>query len=473
MEVHMTFYSPEFIFIFLPCFVVLYAMMRGKAKNALLFLGSLVFYWFASGKAILPVGILVTIILVNYTIGLIIGISGANGKRIALSVGFVLDSVILLSPKLFEILTASLPESPAISIIAPVGFSFYMFKNMSYIRQVYDGRVKAESSFLALGAYVSLFSQVLSGPIQTYADFKRELNESRVTLAGVNSGIYEFIIGLSLKILLADRIIRVWNAGLYGINSIGVDSISTPLAWLGFLSFPLYLYFEFYGYSLMSRGVGRMLGYETPDNFLFPYMSRSVGEFWRRWHMTLGEWFKENVYFPLGGNRRGMPRTLLNLTAVWVLTGVWHALCFDGNGINFMLWAGFLLLFILLERVGALKFVTESRVLSHIYLPIVILFSWVLFNTNLTTFGDLASYLGRLFPFFGEIPEYINSEDVLVHLKDVGAYMAIGIVFLTPLPRRIYEKICQVKPLAVTLMLVLFWLSVYLIFCEGANPMVY
>ena len=469
----MTFYSPEFIFIFLPCFVVLFALAHGYAKKALLFFGSLLFYWFASGRELLPVLVLFGIIFINYIIGLVIGLSGKQGQRVALAVGFLLDSFLLLSPKIYEIVIGSLPEKVALSIVAPVGFSFYMFKNMSYLRQVYDGKAKAESSLVALGAYIALFSQVLSGPIQTYADFKRELEDGKVTLAGVNSGIYEFIIGLSLKILLADRIIRVWNAGLYGINSIGVDAISTPLAWLGFLSFPLYLYFEFYGYSLMSRGVGRMLGYETPDNFLFPYMSRSVGEFWRRWHMTLGDWFKENVYFPLGGNRRGMPRTLLNLTVVWALTGVWHALCFDGNGINFMLWAGFLLVFILLERVGVLKPIVENPVLSHIYLPVVILFSWALFNTNLLTLEDLLTYLGRLFPFFGEVPEYINNEDILVHLKDVGAYMVVGIVFLTPLPRRIYEKISNIKPLSVLLMLVLFWLSVYFIFCEGANPMVY
>lgn len=470
----MTFYSPGFIFIFLPCIVALYALAGKKLRNAVLFIGSLVFYWLAS-RDVMAMAILASTLLFNYAAGLFIGI--ADGKMRKLLFGFctLVNASALLSPKIISVIIesfcASLPEGLAIA--APVGFSFYMFKNMSYLRGVYDGKIKSERSFFAFGAYLVNFAQVLSGPIQTYADWSKSRAEGKVSLTSINSGVYEFIIGLSLKILLADRIIRVWVAGLYGIDSIGIDSISTPLAWLGFFSFPLYLYFEFYGYSLMSRGIGRMLGYETPDNFLFPYMSRSVSEFWRRWHITLGEWFKENVYFPLGGSRCTKGRTIFNLCAVWLCTGVWHALCFGGNGINFMLWAAFLLFFILLEKLGVLDFIIKNKVLSHIYLPAVILFSWVIFNTNILTLADLGTYFARLFPFFEETPEYVNSSDWVGHLKDVGVYMAVGVIFLTPLPRRVYEKYKNIKPLAVAVMLALFWLSVYLIFCEGANPMVY
>ena len=471
----MTFYSPGFIFVFLPCFVLLYTLCGKKLRDAVLFGGSMLFYFLASGGNYLSVAILITAVVFNYMAGLFIGVLQGRTKKLVFGLCTAANAAALLSPKIISIVTEafakSLPEG--LSIVAPIGFSFYMFKNMSYLRQVYDGKIKSELSFLSLGAYLTLFSQVLSGPIQSYSDFKKSRDEGAVGLASINSGLYEFIIGLSLKILLADRIIRVWTAGLYGINSIGVNSISTPLAWLGFIAYPLYLYFEFYGYSLMSRGIGRMLGYETPDNFLHPYVSRSVSEFWRRWHITLGEWFKENIYFPLGGNRRGSTRTIFNLFIVWLCTGVWHALCFDGNGINFMLWAGFLFVFILLERIGALKAVTESKVLSHIYLPFVILFSWVIFNTNLTTLADLSAYIGRLLPLGGGTPDYVNTDDWRVLLKDTGIFAVIGVIFLTPLPRRIYERFKDNKLLTVTVMLVLFWLSVYLIFCEGANPMVY
>ena len=188
--------------------------------------------------------------------------------------------------------------------------------------------------------------------------------------------------------------------------------------------------------------------------------------------MTLGEWFKENIYFPLGGSRCSVPRTLFNLTVVWLCTGVWHALCFDGNGINFMLWAAFLLFFILLEKLGVLKFITDNKVLSHIYLPIVILFSWMIFNTNLPTLGDLSAYVCRLFAL-GELPEYVNSGDWVTHVKDVGIFMAVGVIFVTPLPRYVYERLKANRFISILLMLALFWISVYLIFCEGANPMVY
>ena len=468
----MTFYSPEFIFVFLPCFVALCSMARGKARSAFLFFGSLIFYWFASGKELLPVALICVIILFNYLLGRIIELYSGGARKAWLAIGIICDSALLLSPKVLEIITGGADLS-AVSFVAPVGYSFYMFKNMSYIRQVYDKKIVAERSFIALGAYLALFSQILSGPIQTYSDFRTKTYRNGITPQRINSGLYEFIIGLALKILLADRIIRVWITGLYGINSIGVQYVSTPLAWLGFFSFPLYLYFEFYGYSLMSRGIGRMLGYETPDNFLFPYISRTVGEFWRRWHMTLGEWFKENVYFPLGGNRKGTARTLFNLTVVWVLTGVWHALCFNGNGINFMLWAGFLWVFIILEKLKVLDFITNNRVASHIYLVVVILFSWAFFNTNLTTLADLGAYFTRLFPFFGQTPEFVNPSDWQVHLKDVGAYMAVGALFITPWPRALFEKYKDKHYITVPLMLVLFWISVYFIFREGANPMVY
>ncbi len=465
----MTFYSTEFIFIFLPCFVALYAFCGRKLRPAVLLAGSMLFYLLACEWKLFPIVILLVSVLFNYAAGLFIGIAGRR-RTLLYALCTAVDAIALLSPKVMSWFLESLPEG--LAIVAPVGFSFYMFKNMSYLRQVYDRRIRAEESFISFGAWLVNFAQILSGPIQDYDDFSKSIKENKVTLAGINEGLYEFIIGLALKMLLADKIIRVWVTGLYGINSIGVDSISTPLAWLGFFAFPLYLYFEFYGYSLMSRGIGLMLGYATPDNFLYPYLSRSVGEFWRRWHMTLGEWFKENIYFPLGGSRCSTPRTLLNLSAVWLATGIWHALCFGGDGLNFMLWAAYLWVFVLLEKLGALNFITKNKVLSHIYLPVVILFSWVIFNTNLPTLGELGAYICRLFAV-GGAPEFVNPDDWRIILEDVGLYMAAGLVFLTPLPRRIFEKLRSVKPLAVAIALILFWLSVYVIITEGSNPMVY
>ena len=250
----MTFYSPSFIFVFLPVFVALYTVCGKKLRDPLLFGGSMLFYYFATGGNYLSLAILTTVIIFNYMAGLFIGVLNESSKKILFGTCTAINAAALLSPKIISIITEafaqSLPEGLAIA--APIGFSFYMFKNMSYLRQIYDGKIKPELSFVSLGAYLTLFTQVLSGPIQSYADFKKSREEGALGLESINSGLYEFIIGLSLKILLADRIIRVWTAGLYGINSVGVNSISTPLAWLGFIAYPLYLYFEFYGYSLMS-----------------------------------------------------------------------------------------------------------------------------------------------------------------------------------------------------------------------------
>ncbi len=469
----MSLYSPDFIFIFLPCFVALSSFVKGRVRDAFLLAGSIAFYFLASGKSIWFVLLLFSLAVLNYLLGYLIGILGGAARRAVFTAGTAFNALFLLSPKVLGMLTEVSAAFSVVSFAAPIGFSFYMFKCMSYLRQVYDRRIRAESSFFAVGSYLMLFSQILSGPIQTYSDYRAQSDRGRITAVMVNAGLYEFIIGLALKILLADRIVRVWTAGMYGISAIGTDAASTPLAWLGFFAYPLYLYFEFYGYSLMSRGVGRMLGYETPDNFTHPYMSRSVSEFWRRWHITLGQWFKDNVYFPLGGSRCTRARTVFNLFVVWLLTGVWHALCFDGSGVNFLLWAGMLFVFILLEKFTPLRRITEAPILSHVYLPTVILFSWVLFNTFIPTLSGLGSYFARLFPFFGETPEYVSSTDVLFHLGDSLPYMLAGILFLTPLPRRIYERLKEKHFIIVPIMLVLFWMSVYFIFRDGANPMVY
>lgn len=188
--------------------------------------------------------------------------------------------------------------------------------------------------------------------------------------------------------------------------------------------------------------------------------------------MTLGEWFKENIYFPMGGSRQGTNKTIFNLSIVWLCTGVWHALCFGGTGVNFMIWAAYLLLFILLEKLGVLKKVIEHKVWSHFYLVTVIAFSWVIFNTNLTTVSDLLVYLGRLWPF-GEVPPQVSSGDWLRHLGSSGVLMLVGVLFLTPMPRMIFEKLRRYKWVTAVIALAMFWASTYLIFCEGANPMVY
>lgn len=467
----MSFTNLDFIFLFLPLFVALHAAVKGKVRNAVLFLGSIVFYALAVGKFYEWLILLMVSAVMNYLLGMIISELNGRSRKAVFVCGVLFNVVFLVTYKYAEsFLTALLPalvsaggkEITVPDIALPLGLSFYTFKNLSYLREVYAGTAESEESFIDYGAYLTMFPQISMGPIQTYKDFKPYLKSRIVSFAGISSGLAEFILGLGLKKIFADRLGSVWS----GIETIGYSSISTPLAWLGIIAFSLQLYFDFYGYSLMASGIGEMLGCKTPQNFNYPYLSRSMSEFWRRWHMTLGEWFKENVYFPLGGSRCSRVRLVRNLFIVWVLTGVWH-----GNTLNFLLWGLFLFLLVYIEKTGALDFITENRVLSRIYMFFAVIFSWMLFK--LPTISDFGVYLSRMFPFFTAAPEEVYALDWLKYAKSIGWLFVLGLLFCTPIPRRIYEKIRSKPLIAVPLLLLIFWYSIYLVACSANDPFLY
>ncbi len=467
-ETEMTFCSLDFLFLFLPIFLVLHGVTRGKTRNAVLLGGSLLFYFFASGKSLGFLLLLIFSLLFNYFLGRLIAETKGSARRSLLLFGVVLDAGILLFYKyacaVAEFFIPLFGENrlTQTDLLLPLGLSFYTFKNISYLHEVSAGRAPAERSLVDYGAYLALFPQISMGPIMTYADFRAALKRRTVTLKKINAGMAEFILGFGLKMIFANRIGAIWN----GIDTIGYDGISTPLAWMGLLAYALQLYFDFYGYSLMASGLGGMLGYYTPKNFNYPYLSGSVSDFWRRWHITLGDWFKENVYIPLGGNRRGKGILLRNLFVVWFLTGIWH-----GNTLNFMVWGLFLFFFIVLEKFGFLDALLNHKVLSHVYVLTVILFSWLLFR--LPTLADVPTYLSRLFPFFTKTPEYVFRQDWVRYMNSTGLLLAAGVLFCTPLPRRLYLKIKNKAILAVPLLLLIFWYSVYCS-ARGANdPFLY
>ncbi len=460
----MNFCSLDFIFIFLPIFVLLHGIAPGKLKNAVLFIGSMVFYYLASGGGVYSIAWLTISTVGNYLAAILIYRLKNEIKTGLFIISVTANISALLLFKYFtpvvKAFSATVPDT--LKVVLPLGFSFYIFKCVSYLHQVYSGKVKPEGSFIDFGAYVTLFPQVTMGPIQTYSDFRPALKKRTVTLAKVNEGLYEFILGFGLKMIFANRLAAVWN----GVETIGYDSISTPLAWIGVLSFTLQLYFDFYGYSLMSKGIGMMLGYMTPDNFTHPYMSRSVGEFWRRWHMTLGEWFKENIYFPLGGSRCSKAKMIRNLFVVWLFTGIWH-----GDSINYVVWGMFLFVLIVLERQSFMKPLMNNNVLSRIYTVFFIFISWMIFKVP--TLGDIGVYFTRMFPFFTETPEYVFAEDWVRYAKGLGAIMALGVVFVTPLPRTIYKTLKKYKAVIIPVMLFIFWYAVYLTATGENNPFLY
>lgn len=464
----MSFGSLDFLFIFLPVVVIIHALVDDNYKNIILLAASIVFYFYAVDGHYVWLLYLILSTAFNYWLGLIIGRSPDDVKKKLLWIGVIADSLLLLIFKygdtvynFFSVKLFANQNTEMIELLLPLGISYYTFKNISYLHEVYKGDVSPSVSVVNYATYLVMFPQIVSGPIQTYKSFRPMLRRS-VDLSMINEGLYELIIGFSLKQIFSNRLAVIWSA----ITRIGYDGLSTELAWIGVISFSLQLYFDFYGYSLMAVGIGKMLGYDIPQNFDHPYMSRSISEFWRRWHMTLSEWFKENIYFPLGGSRCSTVKIYRNLFIVWLATGIWH-----GNTLNYIIWGMFLFIFIALERSHFMDFIIKNPVISHIYTLFIIVISWMIFK--LENLADIPVYLSRLFPFFSVTPDYVDSTDWITTMKGMWLIFGVAILFATSYPRRLYEKVKDKKWLMVPIMLVLFWYSVYLAACSTNDPFMY
>ncbi|MEG1783098.1 MAG: MBOAT family O-acyltransferase, partial [Oscillospiraceae bacterium] len=330
----MIFSNIFFIFRFLPLCLLLYYIVPYKFKNLVITVFSLVFYSWGEVKYF---PIMMSCIIVNFVISQFI--EGNREKKGFTKFLFIASVVFNLGMLFFfkyadffirNINAFSGMNLPLFKLALPLGISFYTFQTMSYTIDVYTGKVKAETSIINFSAFVTMFPQLIAGPIVKYTDINDKINtmEGRITLADINEGIKLFIFGLGKKVLIANNVGALWT----DIEALGFANVSTPLAWLGIIAYSLQIYFDFSGYSLMAIGLGKMLGFDFPANFNLPYISKSITEFWRRWHMTLSGWFKEYVYIPLGGNRKGLKRQLFNMLIVWFLTGFWH-----GADWNFML----------------------------------------------------------------------------------------------------------------------------------------
>ena len=468
----MVFSSLTFLFAFLPIFLILYYCSPAKYRNGLLFTGSLVFYGIGEP---LYLCLIICSVLVNLGIGLFIDRSERlSGKRLWLITGLLYNFGLLFFFKYTNFfleningvlrLCHSSTQLKLLELTLPLGISFYTFQIVSYIVDVYRGKVKADHSVISLGAYLCMFPQLIAGPIVVYSDIRRELHERTITIHNLDDGLKTFILGLGFKVLLANRVGTLWNE----VCTIGFESISTPLAWLGSLAYSMQLYFDFCGYSLMAIGLGKMLGFTIPENFHHPYLSRSVTDFWRRWHITLGAWFREYVYIPLGGNRKGRIRTVVNLGIVWLLTGFWH-----GAAWNFILWGVFICLLEILEKNLLLPVLNHksiaAHIFSHIYMILYILVSWTIFA--ISDFNQLAMYLARMFPFFG-MGHTLNSYDFVKYLTDYGVLLICCILFCTAGPEKLYHRFKN-KLGGIVIALIIFWYSVYYLAIGMNNPFLY
>lgn len=328
----MVFSSTIFLCIFLPLVLLGYYICPKKGRNLFLLIASLVFYAWGEPKYVF---LMIFSIIANYVFGLLMEKYRQSSRRLKLMLvlSVVIDVGLLCVFKYTDFIISNINAAfganfDLLKLALPIGISFYTFQAMSYTIDVYRGDVKVQRNIIDFGMYITMFPQLIAGPIVRYADVEEQLHERRVTAQDFSEGAMRFVVGLGKKVLLANQIGALWSE-IYALGG----SSSALMAWLGAIAFTFQIYFDFSGYSDMAIGLGRMFGFKFPENFRYPYQSVSITDFWRRWHITLSTWFREYLYIPLGGNRRGFARQALNLLIVWTLTGFWH-----GAGWNFVLW---------------------------------------------------------------------------------------------------------------------------------------
>lgn len=439
----MQFNSIEFIFCFLPLFMAAYLILPAKVRSAVLLIGSLAFYALASNGNYWWVALLCGCTLLCYFAGITLE---KSCKKTLLIMYLTALALILAFFKLY-----------GAGKLLSAGLSFYLFQLAAYLIDVYCGKLQPLREIVTFSSQIVMFPKLLSGPLMAPGNLHAD--ESRKPSAqGIHDGIQLLILGLGLKVILANRLGGLWAQPAI----VGYEVISTPAAWLALIAYAMQLYFDFYGYSLMAMGLGKMIGYELPKNFDDPYAAKTVSQFYRRWHMTLGLWFREYVYIPLGGNRNGTLKTILNLAVVWLFTGIWH-----GVGGNFLLWAAFLLFLIVNERLWLGKWLEKSKVICHLYLVFVILLSWVPFAIG--DWNQMLTFLSRLFGI-GAAPA--NPADYLTWGKGCFGLLAMGVLLATPFPGKLWSKIRHTLA-ADVLLVVLFWIVIYFISTAAQDPFLY
>ena len=422
----MLFSSNVFLFAFLPVVLAVYYMVPRALRNPVLLVVSLIFYGWGEPVYLL---LMLAAIFLNYGFGLWISTLRRKGRgaKTVLAAGVTANLLLLgyfkYASFLMSAIAALFPGLGSISIPQvelPIGISFYIFQSMSYIIDVYRDDAPAQKNPLTFGTYVALFPQLIAGPIVRYRDVAEQLSSRRENMRDFSSGVLLFITGLSKKVLLANPMGEAW---LLLQNETGPSA-----AWVGLAAYSLQIYFDFSGYSDMARGLGRMFGFEFLENFRYPYISSSVTEFWRRWHISLSTWFREYVYIPLGGNRRGKGRQILNLLIVWFLTGLWH-----GASWNFALWGLYYACLLILEKLFLLRVLEKlPKLVTHLYTLLAVMTGWALFYFE--DLGALGAFWGRLWT-----PAAASSGSLPLIVSYLPM-MAVAAFAATPIPASMAAK---------------------------------
>ncbi len=377
----MVFSSLIFLFGFLPLVLIFYFITPNKYKNITLFLSSIFFYTWGEGKLVI---LLLLSSIINYCLGLFI--EKSNKKELGLIIALIVNFAALGYYKyadftltnfnyLVEFLGLNSLEIKNLpNTVLPIGISFYTFQAVSYIIDIYMKKIQANKNYINFATYLCMFPQLVAGPIVRYIDIKSQFTDRKPNVDAISAGVQRFVIGLSKKVLIANTMAQIADE----IFNTSITEISTPIAWIGAFAYAMQIYFDFSGYSDMAIGLGKIFGYNFPENFNYPYISKSIKEFWRRWHISLSSWFRDYLYIPLGGNRMGKYRTYINLFIVFFVTGLWH-----GASWNFIIWGLWHGLFLIIERIGFNKVIERTHsIVQHSYTLLVILIGWVIFRAD-------------------------------------------------------------------------------------------
>ncbi len=425
----MVFSSMTFFMLFLPAVLLCYFAVPKKFKNAILFVFSLIFY--AWGEPIY-VGLMLFSTILDYTCGMVVDkYRGTKKATAGLMVSIFVNLGLLFFFKYTDFVISTInnvfgSNLALLNLPLPIGISFYTFQTMSYTIDVYRNDAKVQKNIISFGAYVALFPQLIAGPIVRYQTIADQIDERAHSFDKFGDGVKRFIVGLAKKVLLANNIGLLWNT----ISSAEISSLTTLSAWLGIIAYSFQIYFDFSGYSDMAIGLGKMFGFEFLENFDHPYTSKSVTEFWRRWHMSLGTWFRDYVYIPLGGNRKGLARQILNIAIVWLLTGFWH-----GASWNYVLWGVFYGVLLIIEKFFLLKFLKKAPAfVGHIYTLLAVVIGWVLFG-----FEDISKGIAFLGVLFGGGAGLLNNQSVYMLLSFLPLILVCAVAS-TPLVKNLYTK---------------------------------
>lgn len=427
----MVFSSLTFLYFFLPVALLIYFVVPKKIKNLVLLVLSLVFY--AWGEPVYIILMLISTAMI-YAVGLLID-KFDNKQKIRTAL-FIISLVYNLGILIvFKYSTSFIENINSLfganiynpKLPLPIGLSFYTFQALSYVIDVYLRKVKVQKNIINLASYIMMFPKLLAGPIVCYGDIANEIENRTITTSKIADGIGIFVKGLGKKVILANNIGLVWAQ----VKAMGYDEISTVTAWVGILAFTFKIYFDFSGYSDMAIGLGKMLGFNFPQNFNYPYVSKSVSEFWRRWHITLGAWFRSYVYIPLGGNKKGMLKTIRNILIVWLLIGLWH-----GASWNLLIWGLYFGVLIIIEKIGWGKVLSRlPSAISKIYTFFLVVIGWVFFDIK-----GLSSALDYLKAMFGANGDFIDSTAKYL----IGTNLIILIVCIiasTNIIKKVYVKL--------------------------------